>query len=198
VYLYLNMENVFRSRRLIYRAIENTAEDAEFMHRIQSDPVAFSNSDNSLLVPMTYASSGAWKKSVQENKLIGVLICIAPTDALQNPPVEPIGCISLTGAQPGVQHHRNSYISIDIVKPHQRKGYGTEAITWVLDWGFKIAGLHRIGIECFSYNKGAKDLYERLGFVFEGMKRECIWYNGGWEHLLSFSMLESEWKELRK
>lgn len=200
---YQNMENVFRSDRLIYRAIEDTPDDGNFMHLIQSDPVAFSNSDNGLLAPMTKKESGEWKKSVQTNKLIGVIICLAPPPS--NPalppntkpsPLTPIGCISLTGLKPGYFQHRNSYISIDITAPYQRKGYGSEAIKWILDWGFRIAGLHRIGIECFSYNTGARELYERkLGFVFEGRKRELLWYNGGWHDLLSFSMLEREWKK---
>ncbi|KAH7333149.1 acyl-CoA N-acyltransferase [Rhexocercosporidium sp. MPI-PUGE-AT-0058] len=198
------MENVFRSERLIYRAIEDTPEDEEFMHLIQSDPVAFSNSDNGILAPMTRKESGAWKKSVQTNKLIGVIICLAPPpsnpalppDTKPSPPT-PIGCIALTGLKPGYFQHRNSYISIDITAPYQRKGYGSEAIRWVLDWGFRIAGLHRIGIECFSYNVGARELYEdRLGFVFEGRKRELLWHNGGWHDMFSFSMLESEWKKL--
>ncbi|KAH9209002.1 acyl-CoA N-acyltransferase [Leptodontidium sp. 2 PMI_412] len=198
------MENVFRSDRLIYRAIEDTPEDEDFMHLIQSDPVAFANSDNGILAPMTRKESGSWKKSVQTNKLIGVIICLAPPpsnpalppDTKSSPPT-PIGCIALTGLKPGYFQHRNSYISVDITAPYQRKGYGSEAIKWVLDWGFRIAGLHRIGIECFSYNIGARELYEeRLGFVFEGRKREALWHNGGWHDLLSFSMLESEWKKL--
>ncbi|KAL2065832.1 hypothetical protein VTL71DRAFT_3502, partial [Oculimacula yallundae] len=197
------MENVFRSERLVYRAIEDTPEDDDFMHLIQSDPVAYSNSDTGLLAPMTRKESGDWKKSVQSKKLIGVIICLAPPPSnpalpsdTKAPPPTPIGCIALTGLTPGHYQHRNSNISIDIIAPYQRKGYGGEAIKWIVDWGFRIAGLHSIGIECFSYNSGARELYEgKLGFVFEGRKRECIWYNGGWHDMLSFSMLESEWKK---
>ncbi|CZT46525.1 related to arylsulfatase [Rhynchosporium secalis] len=58
------MEDLFRSDRLVYRAIEDTLEDEEFMHLIQSDPVAFSNSDNAILAPMSKKESGEWKKSV--------------------------------------------------------------------------------------------------------------------------------------
>jgi len=106
----------------------------------------------------------------------------------------PIGSLYLTAPKPGEEHHRNSYISIDIIAPYQGQGYGSEAIEWVLDWGFRIAGLHRIGIENFSYNQGAKRLYERLGFTFEGSKRECLWFNGGWHDYMSFSILEQEWR----
>ena len=83
------------------------------------------------------------------------------------------------------------------MRAHQKKGYGSEAINWALDWGFKQAGLHRIGIDAFSYNHGATQLYERLGFVFEGRKRELLWFNGGWHDWISYSMLVDEWRELR-
>ena len=99
------------------------------------------------------------------------------------------------------QHSTDSRHGNNICYPEQSitistQGYGSEAIKWVLGWGFRIAGLHRIGVECFSYNAGARELYEgKLGFEFEGREREVLWHNGGWHDLLSFSMLESEWKK---
>ena len=92
-------------------------------------------------------------------------------------------------------HHRNSYIGIDVLRPFQGKGYGSEAIEWVLGYGFQFAGLHRIGIEAFSYNPGALRLYERLGFVPEGRRREEMWFNGAWHDIITFGMLEHEWRE---
>jgi RimJ/RimL family protein N-acetyltransferase len=194
------MENLFRSARLIYRAVEDTPEDEAFMHSIQSDIVAQANSDSGLLKPMTKKESAKHKSYVADKTLIGVIICLAvpasspvPVLPAATPPV-PIGSMYLTAPKSGEEHHRNSYISIDITAPYQRQGYGSEAINWILDWGFRIAGLHRIGIETFSYNNGAKELYGRLGFVQDGCKRECLWYNGGWHDYLSFSMLEHEWR----
>jgi RimJ/RimL family protein N-acetyltransferase len=50
----------------------------------------------------------------------------------------------------------------------------------VLDWGFRIAGLHWIGIECFSFNDGAKQIYERLGLCMKGCRgRLCGLMGGG-------------------
>jgi RimJ/RimL family protein N-acetyltransferase len=189
------MENLFRSPRLIYRAIEDTPEDEAFIHSIQSDIVAFANSDTGLLVPMTKAESKKYKNKLVEKALLSAIICLAPplSPAATTPPV-PIGCTSLKGIDPSQARHRNTFISIDITSPYQRKGYGSEAIEWVLDWGFRIAGLHRIGIECFSFNSGAKQLYERLGFVYEGAQREALWFNGGWHDYVTFGMLEGEWK----
>lgn len=51
-----------------------------------------------------------------------------------------------------------------------------------------------MGIGCCSYNHGARRLYERLGFVFEGSLRESAWYDGAWHDELMMGMLESEWR----
>ncbi|EHL02848.1 putative Uncharacterized N-acetyltransferase YoaA [Glarea lozoyensis 74030] len=164
------IEKLFRSARLIYRAVEDDQEDKNFMYKIQSDVAALASSDSDLLKPMTTKEANSHHAYVSSRTLLGVIIC------LPNP--------------------ERTYISIDIIADYQRKGYGSEAIEWALNWGFKIAGLHRIGIEAFSYNEGARQLYERLGFVYEGCKRELLWFNGDWHDYLSWSMLEHEWRAL--
>jgi RimJ/RimL family protein N-acetyltransferase len=199
------MANAFTSQRLSYRAVEDTPADADLMHQIQSDYVALAASESSLLKPMTREESGKHRQYVAEKTLLGVVICLTEpsmqdqaTQNLEQASTETaIGSIYLTAPRPGHQHHRNSYISLDILASHQNKGYGTEAIEWVLEWGFQKAGLHRIGIETFSYNEGASRLYQKLGFVLEGRSRESLWYDGKWHDYLSFSMLEDEWRARR-
>jgi RimJ/RimL family protein N-acetyltransferase len=88
-------------------------------------------------------------------------------------------------------------MSIQICREEQGKGYGSEAIKWVLEWGFLAAGLHRVSIACFSFNEGARRLYERLGFVVEGRAREVVWKNGGWHDSIMMGMLEGEWRANR-
>lgn len=194
------MQDLFRSSRLLYRAVEDTPEDDAFMHSIQADVDAFANSCSTILKPESRKDSTKHRIYVAEKTLIGVIICLQPPRSAANPSATPvpIGSIYLTAPGAGNEHHRSSYISVDIVAAHQRRGYGSEAIEWVLSWGFRMAGLHRIGIECYSWNRGATELYERLGFVFEGRKRECLWYDGGWHDFLSFSMLEGEWRAGRQ
>lgn len=186
-----DIADVFSSSRLSYRAVEDTSEDEAFFHAIQSDTAAYAGSDTGLLKPVTKKESLEHKKYVQDKTLLGVVICLPQTEG--HAPL-PIGSIYLTDTKPSQAHHRNSFISIDILASYRRKGYGGEAIEWTLDWAFRIAGLHRVGIEAFSYNEGARELYERLGFTYEGCKRELLWFNGGWHDYLSFSMLEGEWK----
>jgi RimJ/RimL family protein N-acetyltransferase len=187
------IENVFRSPRLIYRGLEDTAEEKALMYSIQSDVVALSSSDSNLLKPMTRKEANSHHAYVSNRTLLGVIICLPASNTKLS--ITPVGSLYLTAPKSGEEHHRNSYISIDIVAEYQRKGYGSEAIEWALGWGFNMAGLHRIGIEAFSYNEGARNLYEKkLGFVYEGCKRELLWFNGGWHDYLSWSMLEDEWR----
>jgi RimJ/RimL family protein N-acetyltransferase len=201
------MANAFTSQRLTYRAVENTPADANLMHRIQSDYVALAASDSGLLKPMTREESGKHRQYVAEKTLLGVIICLPNSSKQDHQSLEQesaetvaeidIGSIYLTAPRLGNEHHRNSHISLDILAAYQNKGYGTEAINWILQWGFQMAGLHRIGIETFSYNEGAQRLYQKLGFVLEGRSRESLWYDGKWHDYLSFSMLEHEWRARR-
>ena len=188
---------MFRSQRLVYRAIEDTPEEEAFLHLITTDVEGFAHSNTSVPKPQNKESTKNWKKYLTEKTLLSAVFCIPSSTTATAAPSsvpEPIGVITLTGSSPSNAHHRNAYISVDVLPSHQRKGYGSEAIQWVLRWGFQMAGLHRIGIESFAYNEGAGRLYERLGFTLEGRKRDYLWFNGGWHDELCFSILEHEWR----
>ena len=109
----------------------------------------------------------------------------------------PIGALSLNPQHggPNFVHHRHGDIGIDIAPRYQRRGYGGEAIRWVLEWGFKHAHLHRIGIRTLGWNEGALKLYQKLGFVLESRERQLWWWNGKWWDDIGLGMLEHEWWE---
>lgn len=210
--------NLFRSERLVYRAIEDSDEDLDFIHSISLDAEGFANGMDLALVPQNKDATKRWKQRL-ETAIIAVIVCLpppsgpeqatgtdtakddapAPTQAQPDKKAAgptPIGLISLAGSTSmRTAQHRNANVGIDILPPYQRRGYGSEAIRWVVGWGFQDYGLHRIGIESFSHNEGAGRLYERLGFVPEQRKREVLWFRGGWSDLLGFAMLEDEWRE---
>jgi hypothetical protein len=208
------MAKPFRSERLIYRALEDTPEDANFVHSIQSDPIAFGNSSFWLMKPQTLKETKeGYLKGLAEGCLIGAVMCLPPPDSSTSKAVTtadsepkdtsketplkpiPIGVISLSALRKGWEHHQESYVSIDVAAGYRGKGYGSESIRWILNWGFQIANLHRITIECFSYNDGAVRLYEKLGFTPEGRKRKAVWFDGGWHDIVTFGMLVDEWRE---
>ncbi|MCJ1417330.1 hypothetical protein MMC32_003673 [Xylographa parallela] len=201
------MENLFRSARLIYRAFESPEDDHLFWLMAQ-DVEAAVNSNPRLPKPADKAEIEQSKKVYSEKCLLGVIICLAPDSAGSNSvdkstssekPI-PIGRIALDAGfatQTAFARHRSSQIGLELLANYRNKGYGSEAIRWILDYGFRIAGLHRIGIGCFSWNDGARRLYEKLGFVLEARQREALWHDGGWHDIIEFAMLEDEWKALK-
>lgn len=170
----------FQSQRLIYRAVE-TPEDDDLFYMIQTEPMAFINSNTRLKTPQSRNNAAHLQRYVADEALIGAVICLA-SDKADSTPSKPtlIGSIHLTRSGSTTTVHRHAEIAVDIIKQYQGQGYGSEAIRWCLKWGFEEGGLHRIGKDGFEYNEGATTLHERLEFKREGAHREYIWHKGRW------------------
>ncbi|KAI1186748.1 putative GNAT family acetyltransferase [Nemania serpens] len=185
--------NPFRSERLVYRAVEDTPEDEAFVHAIQHDAEAQSGSSYGLLRPESVKKSNEFKEHI-ERCLLGAIVCLAPTNEREHAG-EPVGILCLKANPPSWAPHRWTDISIDVLKKHQGKGYGGEAIEWSLWWAFQMAGLHRVQIQAFGFNTGAMRLYSRLGFKEEGRMRDHIWFAGSWHDGVIYGILEDEWRD---
>lgn len=82
-----------------------------------------------------------------------------------------------------------------ILRDYQGKGYGTEAVKWALDWGFKHAALHKISTMVYEHNPPSIKMCEKLGFKLDGRLRDETYYDGRFWDDLIYSMLEHEWRE---
>ena len=54
------------------------------------------------------------------------------------------------------------------------KGIGREALSLLLDFGFRVLNLHNITLTVVSFNQRAIKAYEKIGFKQIGRKRESI------------------------
>lgn len=54
------------------------------------------------------------------------------------------------------------------------KGFGTEATSLIINYGFEHLKLHRITLRVFSDNQRAISAYKKAGFVTEGVLKEDI------------------------
>lgn len=63
-------------------------------------------------------------------------------------------------------------------KNYLNKGYGTEALSLLLDYAFNILNLNNIMLEVFGFNKRAIRSYEKAGFKIIGYRREAIILGG--------------------
>ena len=59
-------------------------------------------------------------------------------------------------------------------KNYWNKGYGTEALTLLLDYGFKALNLHNIMLKVYSFNERAIKSYKKAGFKLMGKRREAL------------------------
>ena len=75
------------------------------------------------------------------------------------------------------------------------KGYGTEAIKLILDYGFNYMNLHSIQLDLMSFNKRALNCYKKCGFIETGRKRENKYVNGKYYDTICMDILKNEFKE---
>ncbi|WP_430534530.1 GNAT family protein [Listeria rocourtiae] len=123
-----------------------------------------------------------WKDS----SAVLLLICLQETEEI-------IGDIALQDID---TTNRNANIRIAIGKvEHQSKGYGSEAMRLMLDYGFGILNLHRIELNLFDFNKQAARAYEKVGFKIEGIQREALFYDHAYHDSILMSMLAHEYRD---
>lgn len=76
------------------------------------------------------------------------------------------------------------------------KGYGREAMSLLLKYGFDELNLHRIQLTVFQYNERGIALYEKLGFRREGVYREFMQREGRRYDMYLYGLLRAEWAVL--
>ena len=74
------------------------------------------------------------------------------------------------------------------------RGLGTESVRLMIGYGFERLGLHRISLEVYSFNPRARHVYDKAGFVAEGVLRDALRWNGGWIDATLMSILAPEWE----
>lgn len=83
-----------------------------------------------------------------------------------------------------------------LVITDKRRGYGRGAVRFVKRWAFEEVAAHRLWLDVFENNHGARALYESEGFVVEGVRRDHVRRGGEYVSVVLMSMLEDEyWRQ---
>lgn len=102
--------------------------------------------------PFTEEQERSWvRKKRGENALVFSLLERSSGDF--------IGNIELMDVQ-----GREAELGIAITAAKQERGYGTEAIRRLLEYGFRELGLDRVALKAFAFNARAIHVYEKCGF----------------------------------
>ena len=77
------------------------------------------------------------------------------------------------------------------------KGFGTETIKLVLEYGFEDLDLNRIELTVDEQNARGRRCYEKCGFREEGLMREHRFVEGEYGNTVMMAVLRKEWQVSR-
>ena len=106
-----------------------------------------------------------------------------------------IGCTGLTYID-----WKNSRAEVSIYigdKKYKGKGYGTDTLKVLIDYGFRELNLHMLFGEIFEYNRANIRLFEKCGFKKDGVLRHRLYRDGKYWDSIIYSILDKEWAKAK-
>ncbi len=75
---------------------------------------------------------------------------------------------------------------------HWNKGFATEVLVAMIDFGFNTLNLHRIQAGCAVGNIGSIKVLEKAGMIKEGRGRQVLPLSSGWSDNFEYAILEND------
>lgn len=75
----------------------------------------------------------------------------------------------------------------------RNQGLGRESTVLALEHAFTTAQLNRVELEVYDFNPRARAVYEKVGFVHEGTRRQALLFDDAWVDSHLMAVLRSEW-----
>lgn len=147
-----------------------------------------------IYLPLTEMEEEKWLEDIATKRAKTDVILVI--EAIDGKSSKPIGSCGLHRINPKDQ---TAVLGIAIgEKKYWGKGYGTEAIRLILDYGFKTLNLHRVSSSAFDFNERSIRMHRKIGFKEEGRLRKARFINGQfWDEIL-FGLLREDWKRKEK
>ena len=73
-----------------------------------------------------------------------------------------------------------------------RRGYMTEALNRVIEFGFEVMNLNRIEARCMLDNIGSAKVMEKVGMRYEGILRHVYYIKGSFLDLKMYSIIRDD------
>jgi ribosomal-protein-alanine N-acetyltransferase len=186
----MSIDGVFQSfpqletGRLILRRMQTT--DAQAIFRILADDEVTRYYDDATFTDVSQASDQieAWENGFINKR------CIRWGIARKEDRVMTGTC----GYYGFHTWHMRAAIGYELARPFWRQGIMTEALSAIINLGFKDLGLNRIEAVVMPGNSASIKLLEKLGFRNEGLLREYEnWGSKGFTDLCMLSLLKRVW-----
>jgi [ribosomal protein S5]-alanine N-acetyltransferase len=108
------------------------------------------------------------------------------------------GFLGLIGMNMGKPAYRNAEIWYKLHPDFWNRGYATEAVNAVLDFGFRDLKLHRIEAGCATENLASRRVLEKVGMIREGHRRQLLPIRGAWVDNFEYAIVESDYEVSRQ
>ena len=90
----------------------------------------------------------------------------------------------------------NGFLRLGIgASEFRRLGLGSQALSMLLRFAFDELNLYRVTAVVPAYNEGAMKLFQKFGFMEEVRRRKAIHRDNEFWDLVSFGLLNAEWRE---
>jgi RimJ/RimL family protein N-acetyltransferase len=172
---------------LVYLRAPERSDIADFVRWFND---AYVLHDLAMSAPMSTAAETIWFDRMLERQGstdYHLVICLLADDRA-------IGTAGLHGID-----HVNGSAEFGIAigeKGEWDKGYGTDALRAICDFGFGALRLERIGLMVYEGNARGRRAYEKAGFTMEGTLRRAHYAHGRHEDVHVMSLLRDEWNGL--
>jgi diamine N-acetyltransferase len=173
---------ILETQRLILKPIEvedlkfllNLRWDHEVMNYLIHDPISFKNQTD-------------WFNNIKKTDLVLSIFL------KENNEVKIIGTIGLYEMN---ARHQRAIWRIRLDPTQQGKGYATEAINLILDYGFNTLNLNKIISDSFADNSAIVNLTLKLGFKQEGLLVGHYFHKGEFRDAIQFGILRKDFNKV--
>jgi ribosomal-protein-alanine N-acetyltransferase len=100
--------------------------------------------------------------------------------------------IGLFGLKLGNEKYKRGEVWYKLHRNYWKKGYGTESLKAIINFGFETLKLHRIQAGCAVNNIGSIKVLEKAGMIKEGRRRQVLPLKTGWSDNFEYSILETD------
>jgi RimJ/RimL family protein N-acetyltransferase len=88
---------------------------------------------------------------------------------------------------------RIAYVYGVMIDPSRRgQGLAVRAVRLLSLYLIRELGYHRVQLEVYGFNEPAQRVFERAGFVREGVRRKAYWRHGAWQDGVHYGLVEED------
>ncbi|WP_312907680.1 GNAT family N-acetyltransferase [Natronosalvus caseinilyticus] len=95
----------------------------------------------------------------------------------------------------GDAHYRRPELGYWLAPAYHGQGYGSEALSLVVDYVFRVYDHPAVGAGVFDFNDASRGLLESLGFEEEGRIRRDRFIDGAYRDTIQYGLLREVWRE---